>query len=56
MQEPQNQVGFIEALQNYAKKPYSDDMNLWQWFLFTGMLIIMAALWGLMIRSITAIE
>lgn len=48
--------GFVSSLQDYAAHPFSEDMSLFKWFLFTGLIIIFAVLWAIMIRSITAIE
>lgn len=48
--------GFIPSLQSYAARPFSPEMDLFHWFLFTGLILIMAGLWAFMIRSITAIE
>jgi len=32
--------------------PYSSDMDAKHWFFFLGLLIVLAALWGFVIRTI----
>lgn len=37
----------------FFKKPYSDDMSAFDWFLFIGLLILISAGWGVILRHIT---
>jgi hypothetical protein len=48
--------GFVSSITDYAAHPFSEDMSLFDWFLFTGIILIFGALWAIMIRSISAIE
>lgn len=49
-------MNFVSSLQKYAAHPFSTDQSLFDWFLFTGILLIFVILWAMMIRTITAIE
>lgn len=48
--------GFLTSVKAYLAHPYSDDMSAFDWFLFTGLLLLFSLVWAFMIHSITAID
>lgn len=39
-------MGVISSLKHWASQPFSSQMDLWGWLLFTGLLLIAAAIWS----------
>jgi hypothetical protein len=42
----------LERLTQWLKQPFSTDQNATSWFLFTGMIIVMLALWAVIIKDL----
>lgn len=38
--------------QNWYKTPFSSDMSAGGWFLFLGLLIVLAIMWNLILRTV----
>lgn len=38
----------------WVKQPYSEDMDVFHWFLFLGLLIVLSAGWAVVLKHITA--
>lgn len=47
-----NGTGTVSRLSGWAAQPFSSQMNLWGWFLFTGLIIVIAILWTRVLRHI----
>lgn len=45
-------MGFITAMKNWAKQPFSSQMDLWGWILFVGLLLVIAAMWGKVLNHV----
>jgi len=45
-------TNIFDSVKNWAKKPFSTDMNLGQWFLFLGLAIIISAFWNRVLHDI----
>lgn len=43
----------MNAFLAWLKRPFSPDMSAGQWFLFFGLLIVIAAFWHMIIRAFT---
>jgi hypothetical protein len=43
---------FITDLKAWARKPYDDEMNLFDWFLFIGIWVVATILWTRVIRRL----
>ena len=41
----------IDGLKNWATTPFSTQMDLTRWFLFTGLIIVVVILWTLILRE-----
>lgn len=41
-----------QEFKDFLKRPYSDDGNLFDWFLFIGMLTAMTILWTRVIKRL----
>lgn len=39
-------MGVVSSLKAWAKQPFNSKMDLWGWILFTGLVLVIAALWG----------
>lgn len=42
----------LASLKSWAAKPFSQDMGLFQWFLFTGLVLVMVILWNMVLRDL----
>lgn len=42
----------FERFKSWLAHPYRDDMSATDWFLFFGLLIVISAAWGLILRKI----
>lgn len=47
------QAGFITRLSNFAKHPFQNDMDIWNWILFTVLLVTVAVFWNRILAHIT---
>lgn len=45
-------VSVIESLKSWASQPFSSQMNLTHWALFTGLIIVLAILWIMVLRDL----
>lgn len=45
-------TGVISSLQAWAKSPFSSTQDLSQWFLWTGLVIVMVIAWIMILREI----
>lgn len=41
-----------EHFKEFLHKPYDNDMDALGWFLFLGLLIVLTAMWGLILRHL----
>lgn len=41
-----------QEFKSWAAAPYQDDMDALHWFYFFGLLIVIAAAWGFILREI----
>ena len=41
----------IERLKQWWARPYSEDMDALHWFYFIGLLILIGAAWGMILRT-----
>ncbi len=41
-----------DDFKNWAAHPFSADMSALHWFLFLGLLIVLATLWGMILRTV----
>lgn len=42
----------LEDFKAWYKQPFSADMSAAHWFLFLGLLIVLATLWGMILRTV----
>jgi hypothetical protein len=42
----------LQQIQTWLAKPFASDQDAWHWFLFIGLLIVIAAVWHLVLRHI----
>jgi len=42
-----------DEFKSWASKPFRADMGIGGWFLFLGLLIVLTALWGLILKHVT---
>ena len=49
-----NDKGYISRMTNWAQHPFSTQMDLWGWVLFTVLIITIAYLWSRVLRHIAA--
>lgn len=38
-------MGVVSSLKHWASQPFSTQMDLWGWILFTGLILVVAGLW-----------
>lgn len=48
-----NGNGFLTRLQQWAAKPFSEEMDAWNWVLFTAFVVTVAVLWTRVLRTVT---
>jgi hypothetical protein len=41
-----------QDFKDWAAHPFSEDMSAAHWFLFLGLLIVLAAMWGMILRTV----
>jgi len=41
-----------QDFRDWAKRPFSADMDAIHWFYFFGLLIVIAAMWGMILRAL----
>lgn len=42
----------FSGLGDWAKHPFTVDMNLWDWALFTGLIIVLSILWLMVLHDL----
>jgi len=42
----------LDTIKEWYNRPFSEDMDATQWFLFFGLIIAISVLWGLILRHI----
>jgi hypothetical protein len=47
-----NGNGYVSRLGNWAHQPFTSQMNLGGWFLFTGLILILAWFWTRVLRHV----
>jgi len=45
--------GLLSRLQNWASRPFSQEMDVWNWLLFTGFVVAAVILWTRVLGTIT---
>jgi hypothetical protein len=48
---PDGAATVVTGLKNWATTPFSTQMDLTHWFLFTGLIIVLCVLWILILRE-----
>lgn len=43
----------LENVKGWASHPFTTQMNLTGWFLFTGLVLVLVILWNLILKEIT---
>jgi hypothetical protein len=43
----------LQDLQDFLEQPFRENMNATDWFLFYGLLLVIALLWHIIIKSLT---
>ena len=44
--------GFCQRIRDWLAKPYDDDGDVFNWFLFIGLIAVIGWLWSRILRSI----
>lgn len=42
----------LQDFKDWAAHPFSEDMSAGHWFLFLGLLIVLAMLWGMILSTV----
>lgn len=45
-------AGVISSLKGWASRPFDSTMNLGQWALFTGLVIVLVIMWLMILKEI----
>ncbi len=48
----QRRQTMLDDFKQWAQHPFSADMNALHWFLFVGLLIVIGAAWGFVLRAL----
>lgn len=54
MDTTNDQRGFVSRLSNFSAQPFSSQMDLWDWVLFTGLVIVMVFAWTRVLNVIVS--
>jgi len=46
------EMDFLERIQNLYTRPFREEMDLLQWFLFIGLIMVAAFLWSRVLNSL----
>lgn len=41
----------LDNFKNWLQHPYAEDMSALHWFYFVGLLIVISAMWGMVLRA-----
>lgn len=50
-----NGSGYVSRITSFFAQPFSSSMNFGGWFLFTGLIIILAVLWTKVLRHVVEV-
>lgn len=42
----------IDTLKGWASQPFTTQMNLFQWALFTGLIVVLVIMWMMVLRDL----
>lgn len=45
-------AAMLQSLKSWASQPFSTQMNVGQWALFTGLVIVLALLWFMVLKDL----
>ncbi|HNB00957.1 MAG TPA: hypothetical protein PLK61_04065 [Nitrosomonas sp.] len=45
-------AALLASLKQWAARPFSQDMGIGHWFLFTGLVLVMVVLWNMVLRDL----
>lgn len=45
----------MQAILNWFNQPFTSNMNAFRWFLFIGLLVVIVALWGIIMKHLEAV-